>query len=86
MHRPRRAFGGSFADLDLKNTTGSISFKMTIFAHLCIGLFVENRVWGEVGGYGEFQSVCLDMGVFSGLCGRFVGFRSVLFGLRGFEE
>ena len=24
-------FGGSFADLDLKNTTGSIGFKMTIF-------------------------------------------------------
>ena len=47
---------------------------------------MENRVWGEVGGYSEFQSVCLDMGVFSGLCGRLVGFQSVLFGLRGFEE
>ena len=47
---------------------------------------MENWVWGEMVGYSEFQSVCLDMEVFSGLCGRFVGFRSVLFGLRGFEE
>ena len=28
---PRRAFGGSFADFHLENTTGPISFKMTIF-------------------------------------------------------
>ena len=47
---------------------------------------MENRLWAEVGGYNEFWSVCLEMGFFSGLCGRFVGFRSVLFGLRGFEE
>ena len=31
MHRPRRAFGGSLADFHFENTTGSISFKMTIF-------------------------------------------------------
>ena len=67
MHRPRRAFGGSFADFQLESTTGSISFKMTIFRMYTIhfiGLFVENWVWGEVGGYCEFQSVCLDMGDF----------------------
>ena len=40
---------------------------MTIFRMYTIhfiGLFVENWVWGEVGGYCEFQSVCLDMGDF----------------------
>ena len=25
---------------------------------------MENRLWGEEGGYSEFWSVCLDMGVF----------------------
>ena len=25
---------------------------------------MENRVWGEVRGYSEFWSVCLDLGVF----------------------